>query len=243
MLLLLPAVAAFQPAPLRMLPRAARSGFLPVGKAGTDGQPADDVKITIRKPEARTAAPESVFVAQFAHVKPSVATFLKFWLMGGSADGWAGTGELEAQHSPSGTKASILVDVEQATVTLVSPSAASAAICAGAVSASLSPSGERDVLAAGAWTRTVGGGTRMPSTPKHAGLVSAEHVTPVDVITDESFGLAAVEGRLDVAPPPAAAARPAAACVSRSWTPPPPSRRPARESGAAGAPSPQPSCA
>ena len=141
MLLLLPAVAAFQPAPLRMLPRAARSGFLPVGKAGTDGQPADDVKITIRKPEARTAAPESVFVAQFAHVKPSVATFLKFWLMGGSADGWAGTGELEAQHSPSGTKASILVDVEQATVTLVSPSAASAAICAGAVSASLSPSG------------------------------------------------------------------------------------------------------
>ena len=129
MLLLLPAVAAFQPAPLRMLPRAARSGFLPVGKAGTDGQPADDVKITIRKPEARTAAPESVFVAQFAHVKPSVATFLKFWLMGGSADGWAGTGELEAQHSPSGTKASILVDVEQATVTLVSPSAASADGC------------------------------------------------------------------------------------------------------------------
>ena len=45
----------------------------------------------------------------------------------------------------------------------------------------------------------------MPSTPKHAGLVNAERVTPVDVITDESFGLAAVEGRLDVAPPPAAA--------------------------------------
>ena len=46
----------------------------------------------------------------------------------------------------------------------------------------------------------------MPSTPKHAGLVSAERVTPVDVITDESFGLAAVVGRLDVAPPAAVVA-------------------------------------
>ena len=87
-------------------------------------RPADnDVKVTIRTP---IASDSPVFVAKFSHVKPSVSTFLKFWLMGGcGAEGWAGTGELEALHEPSGTKASILVDTEQSTVSLLSPSAAS----------------------------------------------------------------------------------------------------------------------
>ena len=60
-------------------------------------------------------------------MKQSLSTFLKFWLMGGcGAEGWAGTDELEAEHSPSGTKASIRIDVEQGTVSLISPSAPSA---------------------------------------------------------------------------------------------------------------------
>lgn len=113
----------------RALPRARSITVL-----NMDGDP--DVKVTIRKrsassasstdeayPAAREASP--VFVATFTHVKPALATFLKFWLMGGcGAEGWAGTGELEAQHT-SGTKASIQVDAEQASVTLVSQSAPS----------------------------------------------------------------------------------------------------------------------
>jgi hypothetical protein len=64
----------------------------------------------------------TVFVANFAHVKQSLATLLKFWLMGGcGAKGWSGTGELEAQHT-SGTRASIEIDVEHATVSLLSSS-------------------------------------------------------------------------------------------------------------------------
>ena len=84
-----------------------------------------DVKVTIRKridKEPPVAHSWPVFVAKFSHVKKSLGTFLKFWLMGGcGAEGWAGIGELEAKHS-SGTLASIEVDVEQATVTLISKS-------------------------------------------------------------------------------------------------------------------------
>ena len=58
----------------------------------------------------------------FSHVKKSLGTLLKFWLMGGcGAKGWAGTGELEAKHT-SGTQASIEVCEEHATVTLLSSS-------------------------------------------------------------------------------------------------------------------------
>jgi len=96
--------------------------------------PNGNVRITIRKRSATSqqdsAASQdpAVFVAKFSHVKRSLSTFLKFWLMGGcGADGWAGTGELEAQHTPSGTTASITVDVEEATVLLSSPAALSTA--------------------------------------------------------------------------------------------------------------------
>ena len=93
----------------------------------------NNVTVTIRKPTARAISQATfqesssiIFVAKFSQVKPSLSTFLKFWLMGGcGAEGWSGTGELEAQHSPSGTKASILIDIEQSTVSLASPSAAS----------------------------------------------------------------------------------------------------------------------
>lgn len=68
---------------------------------------------------------EVFVVVKFAHVKPSIATFLKFWLMGGcGAKGWSGTGELEAKHT-SGTVASIEIDVDEATVSLLSTSDAS----------------------------------------------------------------------------------------------------------------------
>ena len=82
-------------------------------------------------PDAQGGAPPpgdrgettDVFVkVGFKHVKKSLGTFLKFWLMAGpGAKGWAGTGELEAQHT-SGTQASIEVCEEQATVTLLSKS-------------------------------------------------------------------------------------------------------------------------
>lgn len=67
----------------------------------------------------------TVFTAEFGHVKKSLSTLLKFWLIGGlegKAVGWTGTGELEALHSNSGTVASIEVDVESSTVSLVSRS-------------------------------------------------------------------------------------------------------------------------
>tara|TARA_B110001452_G_scaffold142475_1_gene118487 strand:+ start:812 stop:1420 length:609 start_codon:yes stop_codon:yes gene_type:complete len=98
--------------------------------AGMAGEPPDDMKVTIRKPASQTTVSQpdpTVFVAKFSHVKPALSTFLKFWLMGGCGEleGWAGTGELEALHSASGTTSSILVDAEQSTVSLTSPSAAS----------------------------------------------------------------------------------------------------------------------
>jgi len=131
--LLLPVVTAFQLAPLRALPRAGRSFVALTAGSDKTPQPADDVKVTIRKRsgDARPALQEDspVFVANFGHVKKSLSTFLKFWLMGGCGEleNWVGTGELEAQHTPSGTTASIEVDVEQATVSLLSPSASSMA--------------------------------------------------------------------------------------------------------------------
>lgn len=93
----------------------------------TNGAPQDKVKITIRKrtniessPQDDASAP--ALVVNFSHVKPSLGTFLKFWLMGGcGAKGWSGTGELSAKHT-SGTTATIVVDVEQATLTLLSDS-------------------------------------------------------------------------------------------------------------------------
>mmetsp|Transcript_82235 Transcript_82235/g.232829 ORF Transcript_82235/g.232829 Transcript_82235/m.232829 type:complete len:181 (-) Transcript_82235:466-1008(-) len=68
-----------------------------------------------------------VFTAEFGHVKQSLSTLLKFWLMGGcgDADGWNGTGELEAQHAPTGTLASIEIDVGAGTLKLTSKSAPS----------------------------------------------------------------------------------------------------------------------
>jgi len=91
-------------------------------------EPDQPVKITIRKREEKAAKEDSaIFVIQFAHVKKSLSTFLKLLLMGGcGADGWAGIGELEAQHSPSGARASVEVDVEAATVSLLSESPTSA---------------------------------------------------------------------------------------------------------------------
>eukprot|EP00322_Chrysochromulina_rotalis_P020483 CAMPEP_0115838556 /NCGR_PEP_ID=MMETSP0287-20121206/5788_1 /TAXON_ID=412157 /ORGANISM="Chrysochromulina rotalis, Strain UIO044" /LENGTH=187 /DNA_ID=CAMNT_0003292083 /DNA_START=186 /DNA_END=749 /DNA_ORIENTATION=- len=92
-----------------------------------------DVKVTIRKrssPESPSypafQESSSIFIAEFSQVKSSLATFLKFWLMGGcGAEGWVGTGELEAQHSPSGTQASIQIDVDRGTVALLSQTAPS----------------------------------------------------------------------------------------------------------------------
>lgn len=67
----------------------------------------------------------TVFTAEFGHVKKSLSTLLKFWLIGGlegKAAGWNGIGELEALHSNSGAVASIEVDIESSTVSLVSRS-------------------------------------------------------------------------------------------------------------------------
>lgn len=131
--LFLPVVTAFHPAPSGALPRARARSF--VALTADLPQPADDVKITIRKrsSDARRAVQEDsshgrVFTAKFGHVKKSLSTFLKFWLMGGcGASDWVGTGELEAQHNPSGTTASIEIDVESSTVSLRSPAASSTA--------------------------------------------------------------------------------------------------------------------
>ena len=113
---MLTAVSAYQLTSLQhTLPRATR--LLRV-TAMVNETPADEAERTIPGEDA-------VFVARFAHVKQSLSMFLKFALIGGmGADGWVGTGELEALHAPSGTTASILIDVEQSTVSLISPSAA-----------------------------------------------------------------------------------------------------------------------
>ena len=122
MSLLLSAGATFHPA----RQHAARSFAV---RADADGI-ASDVKVTIRKRSVDEAYPafqeaSPIVVAQFSHVKKSLSTFLKFWLMGScGAEGWTGTGELEAKHS-SGTLATIDVDAEKATVSLSSQSAPS----------------------------------------------------------------------------------------------------------------------
>ena len=91
---------------------------------------ADDLMAKLRAAAAAAEVtssvdePSPVFMSiQFDHVKPSIATLLKFWLMGGcgGVKGWAGTGELEAKHT-SGPVALIEVDVERATVSLLSRS-------------------------------------------------------------------------------------------------------------------------
>ena len=93
--LLLPALAhaAFLPVhALRALPRAPRAGSFNVVRAtGADEQEFPD------------DAYQQVFVAEFIHVRKSLNTLLKFWLMGkpDGAKGWTGTGELEAKHASS----------------------------------------------------------------------------------------------------------------------------------------------
>jgi hypothetical protein len=150
---LLSAGAAFQPAHVsqRVLPRCgtrplAIRSVLSMHMNGTNEAAPDHVKVTIRKRSGEAeagkpateaddgvafpafsgqASPE-IFAARFSHVKKSLATFFKFWLMGGcGVEGWSGVGELEAQHT-SGTKASIQVDVEDSIVSLTSQSAPSA---------------------------------------------------------------------------------------------------------------------
>ena len=142
--------ASFQTGSVFSLRRAASSHVLLDVTAGNDDEPSDGVKITIRKGSGEELSPEyrerlrveqeaaeanadrlarlladeewAVCVVSFAHVKTSLATFLKFWLMGGcGVRGWSGTGELEAKHT-SGTCASIQIDSEQATVSLLTTS-------------------------------------------------------------------------------------------------------------------------
>jgi hypothetical protein len=133
---LLHSIAAFQLAPLRALPRVRSFTVVDMAGPGADEtpQPADEVQVTIRKRSSSEGFPafqegSAVFVAKFSHVKKSLSTLLKFWLMGGcgelDTEGWSGIGELDAQHSPSGTRASIQIDVEHATVSLVSQSSPS----------------------------------------------------------------------------------------------------------------------
>tara|TARA_B100000768_G_C11150863_1_gene320221 strand:- start:281 stop:589 length:309 start_codon:yes stop_codon:yes gene_type:complete len=91
--LLLPALAhaAFLPVhTLRALPRA-RAGSFNVVMDATEGE------------EFPEDAYQQVFVAEFIHVRKSLNTLLKFWLMGkpDGAKGWTGTGELEAKHASS----------------------------------------------------------------------------------------------------------------------------------------------
>ena len=135
--------ASYHAALLRVPP----ANFNAIRMSASGESSSGDVKVTIRKRKpvtsealqreldakeandarlARLLADDgddsTVFAAKFYHVKPSLATLLKFWLMGGcGAEGWSGTGELEAQHT-SGTQASIVVDVENATVSLRSTS-------------------------------------------------------------------------------------------------------------------------
>ena len=92
--LLLPALAhaAFLPVhTLRALPRAPRAGSFNVVMDATGGD------------EFPEDAYQQVFVAEFIHVRKSLNTLLKFWLMGkpDGAKGWTGTGELEAKHASS----------------------------------------------------------------------------------------------------------------------------------------------
>lgn len=137
-------VSAFQPAIFQHL-RTRTTVLRAVDMAeGSDSESKPPVKVTIRKRQkppdeetaeqllkklrAAAAAAEAsdggleaspVFICKFDHVKPSLATLLKFWLMGGcGAKGWSGTGELEAQHT-SGPKAMIEIDADQSAVTLI----------------------------------------------------------------------------------------------------------------------------
>lgn len=105
--------------------RNTKLNMIQAGEQGPDANANVDIKI--RKPTSsggpQAATQGTVFMkVSFTHVKDSLSTFLKFWLMGGcGAIGWAGTGELNAKHT-SGTLASIDVDVDASTVTLLSVS-------------------------------------------------------------------------------------------------------------------------
>ena len=106
--LLLPALAhAFLPVlPLRTLsgpsrralPRAPRSGSLNVVMDAEPNFPED--------------AYQQVFVAEFIHVRKSLNTLLKLWLMGkpDGAKGWSGSGELEAKHASAVKSAAVECD-------------------------------------------------------------------------------------------------------------------------------------
>jgi hypothetical protein len=107
-LLVLPALAhAFLPVlPLRTLggpsrgalPRAPRSGSLNVMMGAEPSFPED--------------AYQQVFVAEFIHVRKSLNTLLKLWLMGkpDGAKGWTGTGELEAKPASFVKSAAVACD-------------------------------------------------------------------------------------------------------------------------------------
>ena len=98
--LLLPALAhAFLPVPFGALPRASRVWSV------MDATGADELEF----PED---AFQQVFKAEFIHVRKSLNTLLKFWLMGkpDGAKGWVGTGELEAKHASSLKSAAVGCD-------------------------------------------------------------------------------------------------------------------------------------
>ena len=89
-----------------------------------DAEP--EVKVTIRTP-ARAEEPAEpdvspVCVMQFEQVKKSAAMFINLWMMGGcgGSDGWRGLGDGVAEHAPTGTRASVQIDVDQATIALMS---------------------------------------------------------------------------------------------------------------------------
>ena len=112
--LLLPALAhAFLPVlPLRTLsgpsrralPRAPRSGSLNVVMDAGVVMDAD--------PNFPEDAYQQVFVAEFIHVRKSLNTLLKLWLMGkpDGAKGWSGTGELEAKPASAVKSAAVECD-------------------------------------------------------------------------------------------------------------------------------------
>ena len=110
--LLLPALAhAFLPVlPLRTLsgpsrgalPRAPRSGSLNVVMDAERSA----------EPNFPEDAYQQVFVAEFIHVRKSLNTLLKLWLMGkpDGAKGWSGTGELEAKPASAVKSAAVECD-------------------------------------------------------------------------------------------------------------------------------------
>ena len=97
--LLLPALAhAFLPVlPLRTLSGPSRGALSRATRSGSLNVVMD------AEPNFPEDAYQQVFVAEFIHVRKSLNTLLKLWLMGkpDGAKGWSGTGELEAKPASS----------------------------------------------------------------------------------------------------------------------------------------------